>query len=845
MITVTINDQEVSVEDGTLILEAAKQIGIHIPTFCYQPILSRLASCRICLVEIEGQRKLQPSCVTPVMPGMRVQTESRDVKEARIGVLEFFLSNHALDCPVCDKGGECELQNMVHKYGPRKGQFAEKKERFHEKDYRLSPVIIKNSNRCVQCLRCVRVCDEAVGRSVLGAMGRGTHQEETSFLKSYMDCDHCGNCIEVCPVGCFMRLPYRYKARPWDLNSASTICPFCATGCRMDIQERGGEYIRAISKFGKGVNSELMCARGRFGFDFLNSKDRLTTPLRKKEDGTFEEITWEEALKTIKANFKLSSPERIGAIISARNTNEEFYLLQKFMRKVLKSNNIDSSPRWSSDAVSAYVTACGINEGGTSIADSIDVDTVLITGSQISDENPVTDYLLRRAFDTRRIGVIIASPRAMKLDSSAQMTLRNIPASDGTLLKAVVAELYAEKPEAFNEVTGLEKIKGLDSAVLSKECGVALDDIKATAGKLLKSAQVSILAGTEYLRFPESLEGLVFLRDALRALKKDLKILPLLDRCNQRGAWDMGIHPAFTPGYEALEKEGLGCDRMIQAAEDRQLDMLYVICENVAGLYPDAKYAVSALSKLKFLVVQDVFMSETAKLAHIVLPGAAFAEKEGSFTNQEGRAQKIDSLLPPPGVAKTALEVIAAVGRELDYDFGPSTAVEVLAEIREATSMYRDVEIDTARNDSALVKGKPAALRIANFLGKKRFDYVEADDSPAKPAPVLKVKPQYFKLVTGNHLLYSGTIARKSETLRNLIPGPVVEVSVSDADKLGLSDGDTVRVKGKYHEAVLNLKTKKGSRDGIAFIPENFTEIGLNRFLKRGEGIQEVTIRKI
>ncbi|MCK5236247.1 MAG: (2Fe-2S)-binding protein, partial [Deltaproteobacteria bacterium] len=217
MVTLFIDGKEITVEDNTLILDAAKQAGVDIPTFCYQADLSGQGSCRMCIIEIEGQKKLQPACITPVIADIKVQTASPHVKSARTAMLEFLLSNHGMDCPVCDKGGECELQDMVHEYGPRKGRHTEPKIKFHKKDYFLSPVIVKNSNRCVQCTRCVRVCSEIVGRGVLGQIGRGRHQEETSFMREELDCDHCGMCIEVCPVGCFMRRPYRFKSRPWDL----------------------------------------------------------------------------------------------------------------------------------------------------------------------------------------------------------------------------------------------------------------------------------------------------------------------------------------------------------------------------------------------------------------------------------------------------------------------------------------------------------------------------------------------------------------------------------------------------------------------------------------------------
>jgi NADH-quinone oxidoreductase subunit G len=222
MVTLKVNGKEVTVPEGTLILDAAKVAGYDIPTFCFHKDLISVGSCRMCLVEIEGQKKMQPSCITPVMQDMSVLTETETALSARASMLEFLLSNHALDCPVCDKGGECELQDMVREHGPHKGVHAEPKIRFHEKDYPLSDVIVKNSNRCVQCVRCVRVCDEIVGRGVLGSIGRGAHQEETSFLKTYLDCDQDGMCIAVCPVGCYMRRPFRYRARPWDLKGSKT-----------------------------------------------------------------------------------------------------------------------------------------------------------------------------------------------------------------------------------------------------------------------------------------------------------------------------------------------------------------------------------------------------------------------------------------------------------------------------------------------------------------------------------------------------------------------------------------------------------------------------------------------
>ncbi|MBI3754218.1 MAG: (2Fe-2S)-binding protein, partial [Deltaproteobacteria bacterium] len=397
MATVKINGKEITVEDGTLILDAARQAGFEIPTFCYQARLSRLGSCRMCLVEIGGQKKLQPSCVTPVLHGMEVFTENQTVKSARSSVLEFLLANHPLDCPTCDKGGECELQDFVFKSGPRHSQFSEWKRRFNDKDEILSPVIVKNHNRCIHCERCVRICDEVVGVTALGGIGRGSKIQETGFWNTKLDCDHCGNCIEVCPVGSFMSLPYRYKSRPWDLKETDTVCSYCATGCQITIGARNGEVLRVRSKIETGINKETLCARGRFGYHFIQSEKRLKSPMIKK-NGVLQPVSWDEAIDRVKDRFGKADAKKIAGIASARLANEELYLFQKLMRNVFKTNNIDSGSRWMDKATTtAMIDVCGIADGGVSISDAMKADLIFIIGSSVSDENPITDYLIRTA----------------------------------------------------------------------------------------------------------------------------------------------------------------------------------------------------------------------------------------------------------------------------------------------------------------------------------------------------------------------------------------------------------------------------------------------------------------
>ena len=839
MPTITINGQEISVDEGTLILDAARGAGFSIPTFCYQADLIGIGSCRMCIVEIEGQQKLHASCVTPVMDGMKVLTETETVNAARASMLEFLLANHGLDCPVCDKGGECELQDLVYKYGPHKGRYAETKYRWHDKDYIISPVIIKNSNRCVQCMKCVRVCKEIVGQNVLDAIERGERQEETTFFRGLLDCDQDGNCIEVCPVGCFMRLPFRYKARPWDLNTADTICPYCATGCRMVIEERDGKMIRSRAQLGVGINSETLCARGRFGYDFIQHPERLTTPLLKR-NGKLEPATWDEALAVIKESLKPTDPLKTGGIACARLTNEELYLFQKLFRNIFKSPNLDSSTRWNPRAVKGFVAATEMHSGGVSVFDAMATDCVLIVGSHLSDENPVTDYMVRRMARENNATVLIASPRAIKLDSSARVSLRHAPGAEKEMLAAVTLGIGKYNADKLAVHDGLDALKKIAAEELLGTAAVNAEEIDDLAKHLNDASTIGIFTGTDFLRFPQGTTSLVTLVAVLRALEKRVLIVPILDRCNQRGAWEMGVLPQLGPGYTDAEQTGLGHEEMFAAAERGELESLYIIREDPLAICPDEEFIKTALSRANFLLVQDIFLTETAGMADCVLPGAGFAGKEGTFSNQEGRVQSINRLMPPPGTAHSDLEIIGAVGRLFDQAFTPRTRsfAPVFEEIRKETAMYRDVSLAfvNQRNENNDLDNKQALVKDSG---------VTVDTGPISSiSPTSDDEESRFTLITGNHLFHSGRLTAKSDILGGLLKEPEVEISEEDAGNLGISSGEKVSVKGDRHETVLKLKTKRGSKNGVAYIAENFEDVAVNRFFEKGHFKAKVSITK-
>ncbi len=391
-VRLTIDGTTVAVPKGTLVIEAARRVGVMIPHFCYHPKLKPDANCRMCLVEIEKMPKLQTACSTPVAEGMSVRTATTVVDDAHKSVLEFILANHPLDCPVCDQGGKCDLQDFSHQYTPTTSRFTETK-RIFQKEY-FSPLIETQMNRCVQCLRCVRYCDEVMDVKALAPVGRGTMTEIKHFAAHQLDCEFCGGCVQICPVGAIVSRLSMYEYRPWMLKRAETICTFCGDGCRITVQTKGNELIEVNSQYGAGRNNGDLCARGFFGFHVSTHPDRLTHPLIRR-NGALVEATWEDALEYVAEQalrLKLShGPDAFGGLITSRCTNEDLYLFQKFMRQVIGTNHIDSSARYGHiNGVQALRRVQGTHRWSIAFEDITAADTLLLVGTNITETSPVT-----------------------------------------------------------------------------------------------------------------------------------------------------------------------------------------------------------------------------------------------------------------------------------------------------------------------------------------------------------------------------------------------------------------------------------------------------------------------
>lgn len=833
MLKVTINEQTLEVEAGSTVLQGARCLGIDIPTFCYLKRLPPLASCRMCLVEIEGQRKLQPSCATAVTDGMVVRTNTPLIDETRSSMLDMLLANHPLDCPICDKGGECELQDMVMAYGPRRSEFRDPKRVFHSQDIRLSPVIIMNVNRCIQCQRCVRMCEEVVGAVALGTVEKGMDTAVTGFEGSLASCDQCGNCVEVCPVGALMSFPYRYKARPWDLAETDTICPHCGTGCQLTVGARKGEFMRVRSKEEHGVNRETLCVRGRFGLDFIESRDRIKRPMIRR-DGALVPVSWDEAGDYLRRRLSGVENKAAGGLASARLPNEVLYQFQKLMRTVFRTNNIDCSSRWSMpfDTLGPLLTAF---YSRAPLDEVIGNDCVLVVGGNVTEENPVTEYLLRDGARRRQTRLLMLSARPSRLDADARVVVRAPPGGEATSIAAVVAGLVAAAGEALSG----DALATIEAKIGRPVVNAGDDGPARLAAALQETQSVTVLVSVDLLRSPEAratLKQLNNLLQVLRLLGKGLAMQFLFDRANQMGAWDMGVLPAALPGLRAVADDavrtalahnwgaeipsepGADLDAILELCAGGRMGALYIAGADPLIAYPDHNFVARALSAAHLLIVQDTFLTDTAGLADVVLPAAGYGEESGTFTNNEGRIQKVRKFREPAFEARGNLAIFDFVAALRNQALRPSTQGEIFDEIALLVPAYQGLTQDGLGADGAFTKAVPTP---------------PAGEFFASPSAVQETGR--LMLITGDGLFHNGYLSERSEILNTVADDPYVEMSVQDAAQLGLSDQDQVIVRSARGELTAKLKVNRRFPMGLVFVPENYHALRLNRLLQRGE----------
>jgi NADH-quinone oxidoreductase subunit G len=623
MVKLTINETAVEAPAGMLLIDAAKLAGIEIPAFCYYEGMALQAACRMCLVEIEKAPKLMAACVVPVTEGMVVRTEAPAVVKARKTTLEFLLTNHPLDCPVCDKGGECELQDMVFKYGVGESRYTEVK--YHVPEKQWSPVVFYDGPRCILCYRCVRVCGEGMGVGALGIVNRGVASEIAPSHGDHLECDECGACIDICPVGALTSGAYRYKTRPWEMEHVGTICTHCSDGCKTTLGVRNNEIVRGNNRDRSGLNGEFLCVKGRYAFDFNNHPERLQAPLLRV-NGKLEEVSWARALQTVVEKFRKGG--KAGVVGSTRISNEEAYLLQKFTRTVLSSNNIDHHR--SGDVVTLLDSLSGKTAALGTADDCYNATAVLIVGADLSQQQPFLANQIRANYRHHKAAVYVATAGPVREDKIAKSLARTTESD------------WRSGVESLRE-----KLKGESELLV-----LFGDSVKGEGVRKL-------------VEFGES-------------LGVPVKYICLVDYANSRGAMDMGLLPDLGPGYHAVEgAAGLTLPEMMAATD---LDLLWVV-----GANPLRRHSLA--SSNAFVVVQDMFLTETAQRADVVLPAASAYEKNGTVTNVCGQVQRLKKAAETVGV-KTDLTIIGLIARGMGVSLGKVDADAVFAEIQKTVRGY-------------------------------------------------------------------------------------------------------------------------------------------------------------
>jgi NADH-quinone oxidoreductase subunit G len=835
MISITVDGTAIKAHPGELIIAAAEREGVFVPRFCYHPRMEPVGMCRMCLVEVSGPRgfSLQPACFLKVADGLEVLTRSDKARKAQEGVLEFLLVNHPLDCPVCDKGGECPLQDQALSHGPGESRFVEEK-RHWAKPIEIGHFVALDRERCIQCARCTRFADEIAGDAEIDFSARGDQIEISPFPTKPFNSYFSGNTIQICPVGALTAAPYRFKARPWDLEQVESTCTTCAVGCRHVAQSSAGKLVRFLGIDSDPVNQSWLCDKGRFSFETLYSESRVTQPMLRRGE-SFAEVRWHEALAattTALRDAKAADPASIAVIGGSRFSNEDAYAWAKLAKSVLGTDSVDAQL---GDGLPA-TTVLGLPRA--TIDEACTARVVILLGPDLREELPVLFLRLRAAALAKAITLVEISPVATSLTSLAEVRLPYLPGESALLAQGLVAD--AEPTDLDEDV--LESLRHARQLIGDGDGVVVVlgRPSLAESGETVESA-----AATLHRAMPGA------------------KFLSALRRANVHGALDMGLAPGIVPGRVALGSPteeltsewgalptaaGRDTTRTLQAAAAGEIAVLVLLGADPLSDFPDRSLAAAALDRVPFVVSLATHLDASSAVATVVLPVTADGERSGTTTNIEGRVSRLAAKVATPGVVWAPWIVATELAARLGRSLGASTLESLTDEISRVAPAYAGLDAallgDADRRDGVVVpldkafiastprpidpiatpgitsvfeQGAPIRVGTGEPVGGPPEDFLVLATAPGAaielPAAVVvapRLDSYSHRLVLVRELYDEGTLIATSPSLHGLAGTPTLQVHPFELDKLGVESGGRVRIRSENGSVEITVTADEG-----------------------------------
>ena len=883
-----IDGRTLNVPEGTSVMRAAAQAGISIPKLCATDMLEAFGSCRLCLVEIEGRKGYPASCTTPVTAGMKVSTQTPKLAEIRRGVMELYISDHPLDCLTCPANGHCELQDMAGVVGLREVRYGydganhvhaqtkqgEANPLFVAKD-ESNPYFTFDPSKCIACSRCVRACDEVQGTFALTIQGRGfdskvAASQDNRFLDS--ECVSCGACVQACPTATLSEKSLIDKGQAE--HSVITTCAYCGVGCSFRAEMKGEEVVRMVPNKDGHANHGHSCVKGRFAIGYASHPDRINTPMiRTKISDPWQIVSWEVAFAHVASEFKrlqaTYGKHAIGGITSSRCTNEETYLVQKLVRAGFGNNNVDTCARVCHSPTGYGLKATMGESAGTQDFDSIEqTDVVLVIGANPTDAHPVFGSQMKRrlragarliVIDPRRIDLVrtphIKADYHLKLKPGTNVamlnTLAHVIVTEGLVDEAFVTQRC--EPEAFAKWRAFVAQEKYSPEAMAEQTGVPAEAVRGAARLYATGGNGAIYYGlgvTEHAQGSTAVMGIANLAMATGNIGREgVGVNPLRGQNNVQGSCDMGSFPHEFPGYRhvsdvatrelfekawgvpLLDEPGLRIPNMFEAALDGSFKGLYIEGEDIAQSDPDTQHVTAALSAMECIVVQDLFLNETAKYAHVFLPGSSFLEKDGTFTNAERRISRVRKVMAPKA-GYADWEVTQELARAMGYPMNYSHASEIMDEIARLTPTFHGVSFDAIDRLGSIQwpcnEDHPEGTRVMHVdefvRGKGRFmltEYVPTSE---------KVNAEHPLILTTGRILSQYNVGAQTRRTANVMwhDEDRLEIHPHDAEERGINENDWVGITSRAGDTVLRAMISERMQPGVVYTTFHFPGSGAN-----------------